>query len=323
MQKKIMGASIAAVVAVAIAIAQQNQAPEGGITTLPVQGNVYMLQGGGPANVAVQIGDMGAVVVDTGDGKNTANLVAAIRKLTDKPIQYVINTSALAEHVAGNDDVRKAGVTITGANVAGNLTDATAGAQVIAHENVMNRMSAPTGKQAEYAFGFWPTVTFVSGQHELHFNGEPMETRFQPHAITDGDSIVVFRRSDVVATGEIFNTISYPHIDLDKGGSIQGELDALNNVIDIAIPKAQEEGGTYIIPGRGRICDEFDVVEFRDMLTIIRDRVQNGVKKNLTLAQIKTAGNTKDYDGRWSARQGAGSADVLIDTIYKSLTSKK
>jgi glyoxylase-like metal-dependent hydrolase (beta-lactamase superfamily II) len=281
-----------------------------------------MLQGAGMANVAMSVGDMGAVVVDTGDGKNSDKLIAAIRKLTEKPIQYVINTSALAGHVSGNDALRRAGVTITGANVAGNLTDATQGAQVIAHENVMNRMSAPTGKTALYAFGFWPTVTYVSGQHEVHFNGEPIESRYQPRAITDGDSIVVFRRSDVVATGEIFNTLSYPLIDPDQGGSIQGELDALNNIIDIAIPKAQEEGGTYIIPGQGRICDEFDVVEYRDMLTIIRDRVQNGIKKNLPLAQIKTAGYTKDYDGRWSARQGAGSAGALIETIYKGLTKK-
>ena len=305
-----------------LALAQQPAAAPvaSEITTIHVQGSVYMLQGAG-GNVAVQIGDMGVVVVDTGLVQNSDKLIAAIRKLSDKPIQYIINTHMHADHTGGNDALRRAGVTITGANVAGNLTDAGAGAQIIAHENVLNRMSAPTGQQASSPFGAWPTITYVSGQNEVHFNGEPVEAKWQPNAHTDGDSLVVFRRSDVIATGDIFTTTSYPFIDLDRGGSIQGELDALNNIIDIAIPQHEEEGGTYIIPGHGRICDEFDVVEYRDMVTIIRDRVQWGIKKGMTLEQIKTAGYTKDYDARWSAKQGFGTADNFITSVYKSLTA--
>jgi cyclase len=305
---------------VTLGLSQQAAAPSPEITTIKVQGSVYMLQGAG-GNVAVQTGDMGVVVVDTGLAQNADKLVAAIRKLSDKPLQYIINTHMHGDHTGGNDAVRRAGTTITGANVAGNLTDATAGAQIIAHENVLNRMSAPTGQQASSPFGAWPTITYVTGQNELHFNGEPIEARWQPNAHTDGDSIVVFRRSDVVATGDIFVTTTFPFIDIDRGGSIQGELDALNNIIDIAIPQHEEEGGTYIIPGHGRICDEFDVVEFRDMVTIIRDRIQNGIKKGMTLEQIKTAGYTKDYDARWSAKQGIGTADTFVTSVYKSLTT--
>ena len=306
-------------IAVVFATAQQTQSQQSfDITTLHVQGNVYMLQGAG-GNVAVQTGDMGVVVVDTGLEQASGALIAAIKKLSDRPLQYIINTHAHPDHVGGNDAVRRAGVTITGANVAGNLTDATQGAAIIAHENVLNRMSAPTGKQAAFAFGFWPTETYVSGQKEVHFNDEPIEIRWQKNAHTDGDSFVIFRRSDVVASGDIFVTTTFPFIDLDRGGSIQGEIEALNNLIDIAIPKHEEEGGTYIIPGHGRICDEFDVVEFRDMVTIIRDRIQNGIQKSMTLDQVKSAKLTLDYDARWGAKTGFGTTDNFVESVYKSL----
>ncbi len=311
----------AAILAVTAAMLAQQPVPAApDIQTLHVQGNVYMLQGAG-GNVAVQIGDMGVVVVDTGLAQNSEKLLAAIRKLSGKPIQYIINTHMHPDHTGGNDAVRRAGVTITGANVTGNLTDAAQGAQIIAHENVLNRMSAPTGQQSPTPFGAWPTITYVTGQHELHFNDEPIETRWQPAAHTDGDSLVIFRRSDVVATGDIFTTSTYPFIDLDRGGSIQGELDALNNIIDIAIPKHEEEGGTYIIPGHGRICDEFDVVEYRDMVTILRDRVQYALKKGMTLEQIKKANYTLDYDARWAARQGFGTAGNFLNSVYKRFTA--
>jgi len=316
-----------AVLAMAGAVqAQKNQSPfdeyrvEDGVTTIHVQGNVYLIHGLG-GNVAVQTGDTGVLVVNTGLESNSARLIAAIRKLSDKPIQYIINTCAHPDQTGGNEAVRKIGVTITGANVTGDIADAAQGAQIIAHENVLNRMSAPTGKKAAAPTDAWPTDTYVSGQKEVFFNEEPVEVRWQPAAHTDGDSLAIFRRSDVVATGDIFNTDSYPSIDVDRGGSIQGEIDALNNIIDIAIPKHEEEGGTYIIPGHGRICDEFDVVEYRDMVTIVRDRVQNAIKKGMTLDQIRKAGFTKDYDARWSAKDGAGTADNFVTSIYRSLTA--
>ena len=289
---------------------------------LPVQGNVYMIAGAG-GNITVQIGEMGVLVVDTGLGSMSDKVIAALRKLSNKPLQYIVNTHFHQDHTGGNEAIRKAGVTITGANVTGNLTDARAGAQIIAHENVLDRMSAPTGKQAPTPADSWPTETYTSGQKEVFFNDEPVQVIYQPAAHTDGDSLVFFRRSDVISTGDIFVTTSFPFLDLEHGGSIQGEIDALNRILDLTIPKHDEEGGTYVIPGHGRICDEFDVVEYRDMVTIIRDRVQAAIKKGMTLEQVKEAGYTKDYDARYDTKTGFGSAASFIESVYKSLSKKK
>jgi len=294
----------------------------GELDVLHVQGNVYVIAGAG-GNISVQIGDLGVVVVDTGLAQNSDKVLAAIRKLSDKPIQYVINTHFHPDHIGGNDAIRRAGVTITGATVAGDINDATQGAQIIAHLNVLNRVSAPSGKQASVSESAWPTETYVSGQKELFFNEESIAIIYQPNAHTDGDSLVYFRRSDVVATGDVFVTTSYPYIDLENGGSIQGELDALNNILDITIPKHDEEGGTYVIPGHGRICDEYDVLEYRDMITIIRDRVQVAIKKGMSLDQVRNAGFTKDFDSRYSAKSGFGTADNFISAVYKSLSAIK
>ena len=319
-----VAAALAVFAVAGLVFAQKNQFPwddyrnADGLTTIHVQGNVYMIQGLG-GNVAVQIGDTGVLVVNTGLAENAGKLIAAIRKLSDKPLQYIIDTCMHPDQAGGNEALRKIGVTITGANVTGDIADAAQGAQIIAHENVLNRMSAPTGKKAAAPTGAWPTDTYVSGQKEVFFNEEPVIARWQPAAHTDGDSLVIFRRSDVVVTGDVFNTESYPFVDVEHGGSVQGEIDALNNIIDIAIPKHEEEGGTYIIPGHGRICDEFDVVEYRDMVTIVRDRIQNAIKKDMTLDQIKAAGFTKDYDARWSAKDGPGTADNFVTSVYRSL----
>jgi cyclase len=307
-----------------LVFAQKNQFPwddyrvEGDLTTIHVQGNVYMIHGLG-GNVAVQIGDAGVLLVNTGLEQDSAKLIAAVRKLSDKPLQYIINTCAHPDQSGGNEALRKIGVTITGANVTGDIADAGQGAQIIAHENVLNRMSAPTGQKAAAPGDAWATDTYVSGQKEVFFNEEPVIARWQPAAHTDGDSLVIFRRSDVIAAGDIFNTDSYPFIDVERGGGVQGEIDALNNIIDIAVPKHEEEGGTYIIPGHGRISDEFDVVEYRDMVTIVRDRVQHAIKKGMTWDQIKNAGFTKDYDARWSAQDGPGTAANFVSSIYRSL----
>jgi cyclase len=308
------------VVAACTTLSAQN--PPAEIQILKVQGNVYLLSGGG-GNVAVQIGDMGIVVVDTGLAQSAGKVLEAIRKLSDKPIQYIINTHFHPDHTGGNEIIRKAGVTITGANVAGNLTDAAAGAQIIAHENVLNRMSAPTGKQAPTSTGAWPTETFVEGEKKLYFNDEPIEIKWQPKAHTDGDSLVVFRHSDVIVTGDVLTTTGYPFIDLTNGGSIQGELDALNNILDLTVPKHDEEGGTYVVPGHGRICDEFDVLEYRDMVTIVRDRVQAAIKKGMTVEDAKKAHLTLDYDARYNVKGAFVTADSFVEAVYKSLTAKK
>ncbi len=292
------------------------------IQTLHVQGNVFLLTGAG-GNVTVQVGETGVLVVDTGTAAMADQVVAAIRKLSDKPIQYVINTHVHPDHTGGNDTVRKAGLTYVGANVTGNLKDAGAGAQIWAHDNVLQRMSVPTGVRAEVPFGSWPTSTYRSGHRPLFFNGEAVEMIYQPAAHTDGDSLVFFRRSDVVVAGDILVTTSYPFIDLERGGSIQGEIDALNTVLELAVVGPQDEGGTYIVPGHGRICDQPDLLEYRDMVTILRDRIQAAVNKGMTLDQTKAAGLTKDYDGRYGAASGFGTADRFVESVYRSLTSQR
>ncbi|HWF09680.1 MAG TPA: MBL fold metallo-hydrolase [Bryobacteraceae bacterium] len=297
---------------------QQN----GELEVLHVQGNVWVIAGAG-GNIAVQTGDLGVLVVDTGLAQNSDKVLAAIRKISDKPIQYVLNTEFDPDHTGGNTAIRRAGVTITGANVTGEISDATAGAAILAHLNVLNRMSAPSGKQAPTPESAWPTDTYITGQKEVYFNEEPVTLVYQPKAHTDGDSFVFFRRSDVVATGDIYITTSYPFIDIENGGSIQGEIDALNNLMDIVIPKHEEEAGTYVIPGHGRVCDEYDVLEYRDMITIVRDRVQAAIKKGMTLEQVKAARYTKDFDPRYSAKSGFGTADNFITAVYKSFTSAK
>ncbi len=286
--------------------------PLGDIVVEHVQGNVYMIGGAG-GNIAVQVGDLGALVVDTGNGRYTDKVLAAIRKLTDKPIQYVFNTTMDKDHTGGNEAIRLAGTTITGANVTAEINDATVGAQIIAHEKLLDRMSAPTGQEPAAPTGAWPTDTYTHGQKEVFFNEEPVTAIYQPAAHTDTDSLVFFRRSDVLATGEVFDLNGYPVIDLAHGGSIEGELNALNNILDIAIPKHEEEGGTYIIPGHGRICDEYDVLEYRDMITMIHDRVEDAVKRGLTLDQVEAANYTVDFDSRY------GPGNKFVEAVYKSL----
>jgi glyoxylase-like metal-dependent hydrolase (beta-lactamase superfamily II) len=288
------------------------------VHVLPVQGNVYMLVGAG-GNVTIQVGDDGVLLVDTSYAQMSDKILAEIRKLSNKPIRYIINTHVHPDHVGGNENLGKAGRTVSGGNVG---ADAPTGAAIIAHENVLNGMSAPTGTQAPYPFAAWPTDTYFTKQKELFFNNEAVVVMHQPAAHTDGDSIVYFRRSDVVSTGDIFVTTSYPIIDQQRGGSINGILKSLNYLLDLAIPKDKQEGGTYIIPGHGRLCDEADLLEYRDMTTIIRDRIEDLVKKGRTLEQVKAARPTLDYDGRYGADSGPWTTAMFVEAVYRDLSKK-
>src|SRR5436853_1439274 len=314
--RKLFYAVLIAAVAAGSVYARQNSQ----IHLLHVQGNVYMLVGA-VGNIAVQVGNDGVLLVDTGADEMTDQILASIRQLakpiTNRPIRYIINTHFHPDHTGGNEKLRAAGATITGGNVAGNIADATEGAALFAHENVMKRMSAPTGAQAPTPSGAWPTDTYYGDKKELFFNGEAIQLFHPNTAHTDGDSIVFFRRSDVVSTGDIFMTTNYPIVDLQNGGSINGIIDALNFILDITVPAEKQEGGTMVIPGHGRLCDEADVVEYRDMVTIIRDRIQDMIKKGMTLDQVKAAKPTRDYDNEY------GSNEAFLEAVYKSLAQKK
>ena len=282
-----------------------------GLQLVPVQGNVHMLVGAG-ANITVQVGDEGVLLVDAGSGVRSDEVLAAIRRLTDKPVRLVINTHVHADHAGGNEAIAKAGKWL-GGNAPGNSGLTVPGARVVAHENVLNRMSAPTGQQAPSPFAAWPTETFFGADKEIFFNGEAIQLLHQPTAHSDGDVVVFFRRSDVVSAGDIFITTGYPVVDAQTGGGVQGLIDGLNRILDVTIPKDKQEGGTYVIPGHGRLADEADVVEYRDMVTIVRDRVRDLVLRGLTLAQVHAARPTLDYDGRY------GSPTAFIDAVYRSI----
>ena len=306
-----------------LACAQQRQNFDNvQIHVLPVQGNVYMLVGAG-SNIALQVGKDGVLIVDTEFAPLSDKILAAIRTVSQGPLHYIINTHYHGDHTGGNENLRKAGSTIAGANVAGDLKDAAVGAQIIAHNNVLNRMSAPTGAQPPSPEGGWPTDTYLGDQKKLFFNGEGVDIIHPSNAHTDGDSIVYFKRSDVIATGDLFTTTNYPVIDLAAGGSIQGIIAALQRIIDMIIPVYGQEGGTYVIPGHGRLCDFGDVLNYREMTVIIRDRIQDMIKKGMTLEQVKAARPTQDYDPLYGSTTGFWTTDKFVEAVYKNLSEKK
>ena len=316
MKRKIPGAFIIVLALAAFAFAQQNQNLNNvEVHLLPVQGNIYMLVGAG-GNMTVQVGKDGVLLVDTQFAALSPKILAAIRTLSTGPIRYIIDTHFHADHTGGNENLRKAGSTITGGNVSFDIRDAGEGAQIIAHENVMNRMSATPA-------GALPTSTYIGDLKKLFFNGEGIEIIHPPAAHTDGDSIVFFRRSDVISTGDIFLTNSYPIIDLAGGGSIQGTIDALNRLVDMIIPVYGQEGGTLVIPGHGRLSDFGDLLNFREMTIIIRDRIQDMIKKGMTLEQVKAARPTRDYDPLFGTNTGFWTTDMFVEAVYKSLSQKK
>jgi glyoxylase-like metal-dependent hydrolase (beta-lactamase superfamily II) len=276
-----------------------------------------MLVGGG-VNAAVQIGDEGVLVVDTMNAGLADKLIAEIRKLAgDKPIRWIVNTHVDPDHTGGNAKVAEAGESIIAGNFAGQAGQAAANfAKIVAHENVEARLvkAQPAVPQAAM-----PTDTFFTDEFEMHFNGEAVQFIHVPNAHTDGDVMVFFRKSDVLVAGDAFNTNSFPVVDVESGGSLNGVVQSLNRILDITVPEDKQEGGTYVIPGHGRLTDEADVVEYRDMMTIIRDRVQNAVSKGMTLEQVKAARLVRDYEGRYGGASGPGSADVFVETAYRSL----
>lgn len=295
---------------------------DGTVEVLPVQGNVYVVAGSG-ANITLQIDSDGVLIVDSSAAAMSEKVIAAIRKVSDKPIRQIINTSADEAHTGGNESLSNAGRNVN-AGVGGQNGREPArleGAPVIAHETVLHRMSGLKGEPARMPYGVWPHDTFYTNKKQIYFAGEVVEMLHTPAAHTDGDLIVWFRKSDVVSTGDVFSTVSYPMIDRERGGSIQGVLDALNQILDITFPAFNNQGGTLVVPGHGRICNESDVAEYRDMTTIIRDRIQMMIDKKMTLAQIKAAAPTKDYDGVYSTPEWTG--EMFIEAIYADLTKSK
>jgi len=278
----------------------------GEVKAVHVQGNVHMIVGAG-ANIAVQAGEDGVLVVDTGNAGSSDKVLAAIKQIAPgKEIRWVVNTGMSPDHTGGNESVSKSGRTVNG-NIAA----------IVSHENTAARMV-----KAGVADSARPFNTYFEPSRDFPFNGEPIMLFHDDATADDTGTIVMFRRSDVIATGDLFRTEGYPVIDLANGGSIDGTIAGLNRLLDLTVPsKMLEEGGTYVIPGHGRISDEHDVAMYRDMLVIIRDRIKNMVQKKMTLEQVKAAHPTLDYDGRYGADTGPWTTAMFIEAVYREMSS--
>jgi glyoxylase-like metal-dependent hydrolase (beta-lactamase superfamily II) len=313
-------AKTTAVIALALAASATLSAQRGGqVRVTKVRPNIYMLTGAG-GNITVMPFDLGAVVVDTGSTAMADSVLEAIGQLSPKPIANIINTSATADHVGGNEKLHNAGRRLPFEIVVGE------GPMVIAHEKVLTRMSAPTGQVAVAPEKAWPNETYHVDYKKLaaeYRGGEQIELIYMPAAHSDGDSIVWFRHADVIATGDIFMESTYPIIEVANGGTINGVIDALNKILDFAFADFRSQGGTMIIPGHGRLCDMADVAYYRDMLTIVRDLVQEMIKKGMTLEQVKTAKPTFPWDGRYGSTSGPWTTDMFVEAVYKTLSAKK
>jgi glyoxylase-like metal-dependent hydrolase (beta-lactamase superfamily II) len=311
--------------------AQQDAA---GLEVLQLRPNFYMIAR--PAsNVGVQIGPDGVVVVNAGMQDASGELLSAIRKLTKEPIRYIINTSADTDLVGGNRTLSKAGLRLGALTVRAGGPGPDDAAFILAHEKVLERMR---GMTPPFPADAWPSETFDEGRKALSFNGEGIEVLHQPAAHTDGDTVVFFRRSDVVVAGHIVDATRFPVIDVARGGSIQGEIDALNRLIELAIPAgpylgipngaitttdATLPGGTEVLTGRGRVYRQIDVVNYRDMVVIISDTIQHMINQKMTLEQIKAAAPAKGWEPEFGARSGPWTTNDFVEAVYKGLTSKK
>jgi cyclase len=297
----------------------------GGLDVVKVRKNFYMIAGAG-GNIGVQIGSDGVVLVNSGAAAASDQVLAALKKLTDLPIRYIIDVDAGADFVGGNEKLSKAGYTIF-TNALGNLAALQAmtggGASILSHDSVLRRMA--TAKPA-YSSGAQPNEAFFTPRKAIRMNDEGIEILYQPAAHSNADSFALFRASDVIVTGDVMDTTRFPVIDLANGGSIQGEIDALNALIGLTIaptPFIYKDVGTYVIPGHGRVCEQPDVVDYRDMIVTIRDVVADLIKQGKTLDQIKAARPALPYETRFGSSTGAWTTNAFIEAVYKSLKAAK
>ncbi|MCK0108503.1 MBL fold metallo-hydrolase [Flavobacteriaceae bacterium S0825] len=261
------------------------------IKTIPVSNNVYMLVGQG-GNIGVSVGDDGVFVIDDQFAQLTPKILAAIKKLSDKSIQFVVNTHYHGDHTGGNANMEKAG------------------AKIIAHDNVYKRLSE--GKTTEGL----PVITF-NDKLSVHMNGEQVLVFHVDNAHTDGDAMLYFTESNVLHTGDNYFHKRYPYIDVNSGGSIDGYIDAVKMALMVI------DENTKIIPGHGDLSNKAEYAAFLEMLTKLRTNVQAEIDKGKTEAEVvANTAITKEYDVlnySWSFIN----SEKIRRAIYKSLTEKK
>jgi cyclase len=301
-------------------------AQDNGLQLIHVQGNIYMLSGA-EVNVTVQIGEEGVVFVDTPDEDTIPAMVNLIQEHTSLPVLYVINTHLDEAHISGNAALSRMGdrlnANITSFGPPGGaqttaIAGSTGGVTLLAHENVLNRFYLTDNDIERLDL----TSTYFMPTKDFYQNGEGIVVYHMPNAHTDGDSIVYFRRSDVISAGDIFIPGQYPDIDTERGGSVQGLVEALNFLIELIVPGPMAEAGTYVIPGHGRIGDEIDVVEFRNMVYIVMQRIETLIDDGMSLRQIISSRPTLDYDTEYGGVRGGPSSEEFITAIYTSLTAE-
>ena len=298
---------------------------DGEIHASHVRGQVWLLTGEpGGANVVVQIGEQGVLVVDTGTKTMAPKLLAQIKRLAEehagahKEIRKIINTNGRLDHVGGNETIAKAGSQIiSGEERAQQAAFVAPSAEVVAHENVLRRMVADSAFR-----GLEPTDAQSFEVDNSRFNGEPVQSYHPLSGNTDSQLVVLFRGSDVIAAGDVVDMTTYPIIDVARGGTIDGELVALNKVIAMAAPGNQAEGGTVIVPGHGRLCDQSDVVLYKNMITAIRNVVQYYKNQGKTLQEVLALKPTEGYDQRWGRTSGPWTTRDFMTAVYNTLPAK-
>jgi len=301
------------------ALRAQTDAPP--LRVYPVQGAVSVIAGAG-GNITVQNGKDGTLLVDTGLAASAARLAAEVRARYKGPVLWIVNTHLHPDHVGGNDAFAQADAAKP-VDFLGARFDGTQPLKIIAHSNVLARLTGPAGANGvRPSDAGLPRDEYATPFKDLRFNDEPVVLHHEPRAHTDGDTIVYFPRSDVISAGDIFTPGGYPFIDVANGGSVNGEIAALNHILDLAVPGHTQEGGTSVIPGHGRICDEADVVEYRDMVVIVRDRVEDLIKKGMTLEQVQSATPSRDYDAEYVTATSFVKAADFVAAVYRSLTAK-
>ena len=305
-------------------LAQQHPATtRAGLESIQIRPNVHVIFGAG-GNVTVHVGEDGLVVVDSGSTEMARALLDAIKGISLRQIRMVVNTSADLDHVGGNAIIGGAGVGL-GPDPFGDGNHAT----VLAHENVLRHLSAlgTNGAESPFPIKMLPNDTFTSRYRSFYVNDDAVQVIRQTGAHSDSDVMVLFRKADVIATGDVIDLRQFPIIDPQKGGSIHGELEALNRLLTEfvvpGVPLVLKSGRTLVVPGHGYVADYAEVVEYRDMVTVIKDTIQDLIDKGLTLELVKAANPTKGYRVRYGSDNGPWTTDMFVEAVFNGLSRKK